>query len=105
MLAVIEQGSKQYIIEEGSIIDVEKINSDKKTISIDSILLINNDGKTTIGQPTLKNVKVTAEILEQFKDKKETVFKFKRKTGYKKTQGHRQSLTRLKIKNITVKEK
>jgi len=103
MLAVIELGSKQYIVEEGTIIDVEKIESDKKSINIDNILLV-NDGKTTsIGQPTLKEASVTAEILEQFKDAKETIFKFKRKTGYKKTQGHRQNLTRLQIKGITLK--
>lgn len=103
MLAVIELGSKQYIVEEGSIIDVEKIESDKTNIKIENILLV-NDGKTTsVGQPTVKGASVTADILEQFKDEKETVFKFKRKTGYKKTQGHRQNLTRLQIKGISLK--
>ncbi len=103
MIAVIELGSKQFIIEEGSIIDVEKINTDSNKINIDSVLLLNDSKTTTVGQPTVKGATVEAEILEQFKDDKQTVFKFKRKTGYKKTQGHRQQLTRLKINKIALK--
>lgn len=103
MIAVIELGSKQFIIEEGSIIDVEKIDTDSKKIKIDNVLLVNDSKNTTVGQPTVKDATVEAEILEQFKDDKQTVFKFKRKTGYKKTQGHRQQLTRLKINKIALK--
>ena len=84
MIAVIELGSKQFIIEEGSIIDVEKIDTDSKKIKIDNVLLVNDSKNTTVGQPTVKDATVEAEILEQFKDDKQTVFKFKRKTGYKK---------------------
>ena len=104
MFAIIELGNQQFKVEEGSIIDCQKIDTGtKKTLSIDNVLLISDDKTTTIGQPTVKGAKVTAEVLNQHKDNKILVFKFKRKTGYKVTQGHRQELTTLKIKKITKK--
>ena len=104
MLAVIECGSKQYLIEEGTIIDVESLNSDNGKLTLDKVLMLNDGKSTQIGQPFLSNVSVKAEVLEDFRDSKEVVFKFKRKTGYKKTQGHRQNYSRLKISKIEVKK-
>ena len=101
MFAVIEIESKQYQVEEGSIFDVDRIDAEKsKTISTDKVLLLSDGKKTNIGQPYVAGATVELEVLEEYRDKKILVFKFKRKTGYKKTRGHRQTLTRLKVKKI-----
>ena len=103
MIAVIELGGKQYTVEEGSILDVEMFeDSAKKTHKLESVLLLNDGKKTSLGQPYVKNASVSLSILETYKDKKIVVFKFKRKTGYKLTQGHRQELTRIKVDKIGV---
>ena len=103
-IAVITSGNKQFIVKENSIIDVEKIEeTSDKSISIEDVLLIHDGKKTQVGTPFIKNASVTATILEHLKDKKKIVFKFKNKTGYKKKQGHRQQLTRIKITGIKQK--
>jgi large subunit ribosomal protein L21 len=106
MFAVIETGGKQYKVAEGTIIDVEKLNcniTDK--VVFDKVLLFSKNNEVKIGQPYLENIEVTGTALNQIKDKKVIVFKFKRKTGYKKTQGHRQQYTTIKITKIdTVKK-
>ncbi len=100
--AIIETGSKQYFVTEGTIIDIEKIEDEpKKEISFDKILLVSENNKTTIGKPYVEKSTVQGTILEQLKDDKVIVFKFKKKTGYKKKQGHRQKLTRILINKIT----
>ena len=100
-IAVIESGSKQYTISEGSIIDVEKLNAEVGSkVSLDNVLLYSDDKNTLVGQPKLSNVKISCEVLNQIKDKKKIVFKFKNKTGYKKKQGHRQQYTTLKVLSI-----
>ena len=100
-LAVIITGGKQYKVSEGDILKAEKI--DKKvgsSVNFDKVLLY-SDGKTTeIGRPFLKNVKVAAKILEQKKDKKITVIKYKSKIRYRRKKGHRQLVTRIKIEKI-----
>jgi len=99
--AVIQTGAKQYIVKTGTVIDIEKIAEGEKTVTFDSVLLV-SDGKTAkIGQPFVEGAKVKASILDQKRDGKKIVFKFKRKTGYKRTQGHRQSLTTIKIDSIS----
>lgn len=100
MFAIIETGSKQYKVEEGSIIDIEKINVDKNLVEFDNVLLISNGTEVLIGQPSIDGAKVKGEVLNNFKDKKQIVFKFKRKTGYKVTRGHRQEVTTIRIKKI-----
>jgi len=101
MFAVIESGGKQYNVAKGDIIDIEKINGEESGTHIfDKVLLYKETKDLSIGQPYLENVQVKAFILNQFKDKKQIVFKFKTKTGYKKTQGHRQCLTRVRIEDI-----
>jgi len=102
MLAVIEIGDKQYTVEEGSIIDVEKINAEPKDkFIVDRVLLIADEkNNTTLGKPYISGAAVQTTVLDQYKDKKVTVFKFKPKTGYKKTQGHRQFYTTLKVETI-----
>ncbi len=99
--AIIETGGKQYKVEAGTIIDIEKINGNKlDKVTFDKVLLVADDKQTIIGQPYIKSAKVEATILNQIKDKKITVFKFKKKTGYKVKQGHRQKLSTIKIEEV-----
>ncbi len=99
--AVIETGGKQYRVESGTILDFEKLEGTTESkITFDKVLLVSNGKETKIGQPYVDEAVVKGVILEHKKDKKELVFKWKRKTGYKKTQGHRQHLTTVKIETI-----
>ncbi len=103
MLAIIETGGKQYKVKEGSILNIEKLDTEiASAFSFDKILLVENEGAIHIGQPYVSGATVEATVLNQIKDKKIIVFKFKRKTGYKKKQGHRQRLTTVKINKIAL---
>ena len=104
MFAVVEINDKQHMIKEGDVLTIDG-NIDKKKITYSNILLITDGEKTSIGQPYVKDAKVEAEILETGKREKDIVFKFKRKTGYKLTRGHRQNSTVIKIKKINTGEK
>ena len=102
MYAVIKTGGKQYKIEKDQTIEVEKLEGkagDKLTIN--EVLLINDNGKMTIGNPMISDAKVEAEVVDHHKDKKVTIFKMKRRQGYKKKQGHRQNITKIKIQSIS----
>lgn len=100
MKAVIETGGKQYYVEEGSIIYVEKLDSEVgKKISFDKVLMVNG----VPGHPYLSNVEVTGEVLKHGKQKKITIFKYNQKKKYRKTQGHRQPYTKVEIKTIKSK--
>lgn len=102
MFAVIKTGGKQYKVQEGDILNVEKLNMDKdKKITFDKVLLVEDGGKTLIGTPFVENALVRAEVIENLKDKKVIVFKKKRRKQYRRTRGHRQELTRIKIEEIT----
>jgi len=102
MYAIIEAGGKQYKIKKGSIIEVEKLSAEEnKEYLLDKVLLIkDNDEQILIGQPYLKDAKVKTKVLAHDKDKKVVVFKYKRKTGYRRKNGHRQPLTRLEVQDI-----
>jgi len=100
--AIIQTGGKQYQVKEGQVLKVEKL--DKKegaAINFDKVLLYNDGKKTAIGQPFLKNVKVTAKVAKQAKAKKVLVVKFKSKVRYRRKRGHRQPYTQVKIEKIT----
>lgn len=101
MRAVIETGSKQYIVEEGTILDIEKLETEEKTVSFDRVLAVFNASDIKLGQPYIEGARVEATILNQIRADKIKVFKFKRKTGYQKTQGHRQYLTTIKVEKIS----
>ncbi|MBT5953092.1 50S ribosomal protein L21 [bacterium] len=104
MFAVIESGSKQFLIEKDTIIEIEKIEGEENSeITFENVLLVNDGEKTNVGTPNVKGASVKGVILEQKRDKKITVFKFKKKTGYQKKQGHRQSLTKVKIVDVLTK--
>lgn len=96
-----ETGGKQYRVTTGDIVQVEKCEGkigDK--VEFRSILLLQDDQGTTLGSEKLKNVKIVGEVLLQDRAKKILVFKKKRRKNYRRTQGHRQSFTRLKIVEI-----
>ena len=103
MYAVIETGSKQYKVKEGSTIFVEKLEVERSAqIEFDKVLLVAGEGDPVIGKPYVENARVIGTIVDTIKDDKVIVFKFKRKTGYRKKNGHRQLLTQIKIGTIEV---
>ena len=102
--AVIKTGGKQYAVKQGDILKLEKIPAQTgKSFEFKEILLVadENGQKVKVGNPLLKDVKVEADILEQGRDKKIRVVKYKPKTRYHKVYGHRQPFTKVKINKIT----
>ena|ERR1035438_3696333 len=98
--AVILTGSKQYLVTEGDLIDVELLHSKDKTVSFDALLLI-NDKETIVGSPIVDGVKVNAEIIEEdLKLDKVTAIRYKAKKRVHKVHGHRQHQTKIKISTI-----
>jgi large subunit ribosomal protein L21 len=98
--AIIISGGKQHKVEEGQVIDVEKIDAEKdKKITFDHVLALGGD-KTQIGTPFIEKAKVKGKVLENFKDKKIRVVKFKSKSRYTRTYGHRQQKTKVLIEKI-----
>lgn len=101
MHVVVETGGKQYRVAEGDTIFVEKLDvAEGDNIILDKVLLVSNDGKVTVGNPTVAGAKVTAKVERQLKAKKITVFKYKPKKNYRKKSGHRQPYTKLVIDKI-----
>lgn len=98
--AIIKTGGKQYKVEEGKSVVVEKLEGEKDSkVSFDSVLLVGGD-KISIGNPFVDKAKVTGKIEETFKDDKVMVVKFKSKSRYTRTNGHRQIKTRVLIEKI-----
>lgn len=103
MYAIIATGGKQYKVSEGDVVRVEKLDVEEGgAVTFDQVLLINNDGDVKVGNPAVAGVTVTGTVEEQGKGKKVIVYKFKRKTGYHKKNGHRQLYTAVKIDKINV---
>ena len=103
MHAIIQTGGKQYQISPGDIVRVEKIPGQKgDQIELPKVLYYVEGEQVLIGSPYLGNIKVVGEILDQRRAKKVIVFKMKRRKGYHKRQGHRQSFTTVRIKEINV---
>ena len=104
MWAVVEIGKKQYIAKKGSVLEVERLKTaNKKQISFDKVLILADKKDVSLGTPYIKGAKVKAEILGEKKLDKVIIYKYKRRKKYRKTQGHRKIVTRLKISNITKK--
>jgi large subunit ribosomal protein L21 len=102
--AVIQTGGKQYRVESGNEIDVEKLDVEVGTdIDFSEVLLVSDGADLQVGEPFVSGAKVSAEVVDQFKDDKVIAFKFRRRKGYHRTVGHRRQLTRLKIKTISTK--
>ena len=102
MEAVFETGGKQYRAKTGDLVKVEKLGSeDGAKVTFDRVLLVNDDGKVTVGAPTVENASVIAEVIEsERKDKKVIIFKMKRRKGYRNKNGHRQRHSIVKITDI-----
>jgi len=100
MYAVIKTGGKQYKVSAGDLLKVEKLDGTVgDTIELDEVLMVGGE-EVKIGTPLLPEAKVTAKIVEQGKDKKILVFRSRRRKNFRKMNGHRQPLTRLKIMAI-----
>lgn len=101
MYAVIETGGKQYRVAVGDRLEVERLPVEAgQTATFDRVLLVNQDGKVSIGTPTVPQAAVLADVLEHKRGEKKLIFKMKRRKGYRKTIGHRQELTVVKVKEI-----
>jgi len=101
--AIIKTGGRQFRVAEGDEIDVDLLDVDAgKTATFSDVLMFADGKEVTQGSPLISGAKVTAEVLEQRKDKKVIAFKFKRRKGYHRTVGHRRKLTRVKIKSINI---
>lgn len=101
MYAIVETGGKQYRVEKGDLIDVE-LCGDEDEIELDRVLMIGGEGTTQIGNPTVEGARVRASVVREVRGPKIIVFKKKRRKGYKRTRGHRQNLTRLRVEEIAV---
>ena len=100
MYAIIATGGKQYKVSEGDVIKIEKLGkADGESVTFDKVLLV-SDKETVVGNPTVAGATVTASVVCEGKDKKVIVYKYKRKTGYHKKNGHRQLFTKVKIDKI-----
>ncbi len=100
MYAIIATGGKQYRVSEGDVIKVEKLGvAAGETVTFDKVLLV-SDKETVVGNPTVAGATVSASVVCEGKDKKVIVYKYKRKTGYHKKNGHRQLFTKVKIDKI-----
>ncbi len=101
MYAVIRTGGKQYRVQVGDVLDIEKLDVEEgNKVTFAEVLLIEDNEHTLIGTPILDRAQVIAEVIENFKDKKVIVFKKKRRKQYRRMRGHRQLLTRVKIEKI-----
>ncbi len=106
MFAVIETGGKQYRVEEGDVLDVERFETaDEKTpeknkVQFDRVLMVGGDEGVKIGSPLVAGAKVTGVLVDEVRGPKIVVFKMKRRKGYKRRTGHRQDLLRVQIDSI-----
>ena len=101
MFAVVKTGGKQYKVAEGDVITVEKLAGDVGSkIKLEDVLMVGDEKTLKVGEPLVKGASVTAEVLEQKKDKKITVFKKKRRHNYRRKKGHRQEITVLRVGKI-----
>jgi large subunit ribosomal protein L21 len=104
MYAIVEIAGQQFKVEEGKKIFVHRLDvEDGKKIDFDHVLLIEEDGKVTVGEPTVKDASVQAKVIENVRGQKVIVFKKKRKKGYRVKNGHRQNFTQIEIISINGK--
>ena len=99
--AILRTGSKQYRLAPGDVVDVEKLPVEVGAeIELTDVLALSEDGEVTYGHPLVPGAKVIAQVEDQAREKKIVVFKYKRKTRYRRKKGHRQPYTRLSIVEI-----
>lgn len=101
MYAVVRTGGKQYRVQPGQTVDVELLPAEAGAeVEFQDVLLIGDGGTVKVGSPTVPGARVTADVVDEGRDRKVISFKFKAKTRYRVKKGHRQPFTRLTIKEI-----
>lgn len=101
MYAIVDIAGKQIKVEKGQKIYVNRLHADEgQSVSFDKVLLVDNNGKVSVGAPTVSGASVTAKVLNHLKADKVIVFKKKRRKGYQKSNGHRQPITKVEIESI-----
>jgi large subunit ribosomal protein L21 len=102
MYAVLETGSKQYRVSAGDTLQVDRLTTVEagQPFTFDRVLLVNNDGKVSVGSPTVASATVVADVVEHIRGEKKIAYKMKRRKGFRKTIGSRAELTIVKIKEI-----
>ncbi len=101
MYAIIETGGKQYRVQEGDLLFIEKLEVEAgDAVTFDKVLFVNVEGDVKIGKPFIEGVTVEAKVEKNGKAKKVMVYKYKAKKGYRKKQGHRQPYTQVTIGKI-----
>ena len=103
MYAIIRTGGRQYRVEEGRYLDVDKLPFEEgDEITLDEVLLVGNGDSTVIGQPTVEGAAVKATVMEQWRDRKVVVYKYNQRTNYRRKKRRRHYYTRLMIDSISV---
>lgn len=103
MYAILDIAGVQYQVQEGEKLKVPRLNSSAgDTLTLDKVMLVSRDKESLIGKPYVKGASVSARVLETGKEKKVIVFKFKRRTKYRRKRGHRQPFTELRIEKINL---
>ena len=103
MYAVLETGSKQYRVTAGDTLEIERLEVEPgQSYTFDRVLLVSDDGKVSVGAPVVANASIVADVVEHIRGPKKVAFKMKRRKGYHRTIGHRQELTKIRIKEIKV---
>lgn len=101
MYAIIETGGKQYKVQEGDVVFIEKLVADEgAVVTFDKVLLVSKDDAVDFGSPVVKDATVNGKILGHGKEKKVIIFKYKPKKGYRNKTGHRQPYTKVQIEKI-----
>lgn len=101
MYAVLETGGKQYRVTAGDTLEIERLEVEAgQPVTFDRVLMVNADGKLSVGNPTVASATVVADVLAHKRGVKVIAFKMKRRKGYHRTVGHRQELTVVKITEI-----
>jgi len=101
LYAILQTGGKQYKVQEGDILFIEKLNAENDSqVTFDSILAVSDDNGLKIGEPTVAGATVVAKVIKSGKEKKIKIFKYKPKKGYRRRQGHRQPYTKIQIEAI-----
>lgn len=101
MYAIVQSGGKQYRVETGDVIRVERLDAPAgETVTLAQVLLVGDAGATRVGAPLVAGASVVGTVVEQGRDRKVRVFKYKKRKHYRRTRGHRQAFTALRIDRI-----
>ncbi len=103
MYAVIETGGKQYKVQEGDVVFIEKLDADEgASVVFDKVMAVSTEGSVNFGKPLVAGASVSGKVLSHGKEKKIIVFKYKAKKGYRNKTGHRQPYTKVQIEKISL---